>query len=161
MAASDGGEELTIKERNLLSVAYKNMINARRASWQIHLLHRKEERHGNEGHMATIRDSWSKIEYELVYICDGILRLLDSTLVTSASTDNFKVFYLKMKGDYYSYLAEFEIGTERKEATENTRSAYKSTQGDPSELDRRGCLSEPSDKPDFKRCPKMVSFEYQ
>ncbi|KAF4371769.1 hypothetical protein F8388_023082 [Cannabis sativa] len=39
-----------------------------------------------------------------------------------------KVFYLKMKGDYYRCLAEFQNGSNRKEAVENTLSAYKATQ---------------------------------
>ncbi|GJS10356.1 14-3-3-like protein [Tanacetum coccineum] len=121
--------ELTIEERNLLSVAYKNVIGARRASWRIiSSIEQKEESRGNEGHVATIREYRSKIEKELSEICDGILKLLDEKLIGSASNGDSKVFYLKMKGDYYRYLAEFKTGSERKQAAENTLSAYKAAQ---------------------------------
>ncbi|KAJ9561739.1 hypothetical protein OSB04_006899 [Centaurea solstitialis] len=129
VAAAEGGEELTIEERNLLSVAYKNVIGARRASWRIiSSIEQKEESRGNDGHVSTIRDYRSKIETELSSICDGILKLLDSKLIGSATSGDSKVFYLKMKGDYYRYLAEFKTGSERKEAAENTLSAYKAAQ---------------------------------
>lgn len=122
-------EELTVEERNLLSVAYKNVIGARRASWRIiSSIEQKEESRGNEDHVATIRGYRSKIESELSNICDGILRLLDSRLIPSASSGDSKVFYLKMKGDYHRYLAEFKTGAERKEAAESTLAAYKSAQ---------------------------------
>jgi len=39
---------------------------------------------------------------------------LDQYLIPSAGTDDSKVFYLKMKGDYYRYLAEVETGEGRK-----------------------------------------------
>ncbi|GKB33850.1 14-3-3-like protein [Tanacetum coccineum] len=72
--------ELTIEERNLLSVAYKNVIGARRASWRIiSSIEQKEESRGNEGHVATIREYRSKIEKELSEICDGILKLLEKS----------------------------------------------------------------------------------
>nr|ACH63229.1 14-3-3 protein [Rheum australe] len=122
-------EELTVEERNLLSVAYKNVIGARRASWRIiSSIEQKEESRGNEDHVTIIKDYRSKIETELSKICDGILNLLDSHLVPSAASAESKVFYLKMKGDYHRYLAEFKTGTERKEAAENTLLAYKSAQ---------------------------------
>jgi len=38
------------------------------------------------------------------------------------------VFYLKMKGDYHRYLAEFKVGDERKAAAEDTMLAYKAAQ---------------------------------
>ena len=42
------GVDLTVEERNLLSVAYKNVIGARRASWRIvSSIETKEE---NKGH---------------------------------------------------------------------------------------------------------------
>lgn len=129
VSASVDNEELTVEERNLLSVAYKNVIGARRASWRIiSSIEQKEESRGNEDHVTVIRDYRSKIETELSNICDGILKLLDSRLIPSASSGDSKVFYLKMKGDYHRYLAEFKTGAERKEAAESTLTAYKSAQ---------------------------------
>ena len=122
-------EELTVEERNLLSVAYKNVIGARRASWRIiSSIEQKEESRGNEDHVAIIKEYRGKIETELSKICDGILKLLDSHLIPSATAAESKVFYLKMKGDYHRYLAEFKTGAERKEAAESTLLAYKSAQ---------------------------------
>ncbi|KAL6297043.1 hypothetical protein ACE6H2_005185 [Prunus campanulata] len=129
VSASAEKEELTVEERNLLSVAYKNVIGARRASWRIiSSIEQKEESRGNDDHVAMIRDYRSKIETELSNICDGILKLLDARLIPSAFAGDSKVFYLKMKGDYHRYLAEFKTGTERKEAAESTLSAYKAAQ---------------------------------
>lgn len=122
-------EELTVEERNLLSVAYKNVIGARRASWRIiSSIEQKEESRGNEDHVSLIKTYRGKIEIELSKICDGILKLLETHLIPSASAAESKVFYLKMKGDYYRYLAEFKTGAERKEAAESTLVAYKSAQ---------------------------------
>eukprot|EP00245_Coleochaete_scutata_P017580 TRINITY_DN86_c0_g1_i1.p1 TRINITY_DN86_c0_g1~~TRINITY_DN86_c0_g1_i1.p1 ORF type:complete len:265 (-),score=80.38 TRINITY_DN86_c0_g1_i1:1076-1870(-) len=122
-------EELTVEERNLLSVAYKNVIGARRASWRIvSSIEQKEESKGNVEHVAMIKEYRSKIELELSKICEGILNLLDTHLIPSSTTGESKVFYLKMKGDYHRYLAEFKTGAERKEAAESTLLAYKSAQ---------------------------------
>ncbi|MBA0759729.1 hypothetical protein Gotri_022567, partial [Gossypium trilobum] len=88
----------------------------------------KEESRGNEDHVSLIRDYRAKIESELSSICGGILKLLDSRLIPSAAAKDSKVFYLKMKGDYHRYLAEFKTGAERKEAAESTLTAYKSAQ---------------------------------
>lgn len=129
VAKTAEAEELTVEERNLLSVAYKNVVGARRASWRIiSSIEQKEESRGNEDHVAIIKEYRAKIEAELSKICDGILKLLDSHLIPSASTAESKVFYLKMKGDYHRYLAEFKTGAERKEAAEHTLLAYKSAQ---------------------------------
>lgn len=122
-------EELTVEERNLLSVAYKNVIGARRASWRIiSSIEQKEESKGNEDHVNAIKDYRSKVEAELSTICDSILNLLDSHLIPTSTTGESKVFYLKMKGDYHRYLAEFKTGAERKEAAESTLLAYKQAQ---------------------------------
>ncbi|KAJ9560379.1 hypothetical protein OSB04_005539 [Centaurea solstitialis] len=121
--------ELTVEERNLLSVAYKNVIGSLRAAWRIvSSIEQKEESRKNDDHVVLVKDYRSKVEDELSDVCDGILKILESNLVPSASTAESKVFYLKMKGDYHRYLAEFKAGDERKEAAEQTMSSYKSAQ---------------------------------
>ncbi|KAL0911937.1 hypothetical protein M5K25_017875 [Dendrobium thyrsiflorum] len=128
-AMATENEELSIEERNLLSVAYKNVIGARRASWRIvSSIEQKEESRGNDDHLATIKEFRAKIESELTSICGRILKLLESHLLPSALSNDSKVFFLKMKGDYHRYLAEFKTGSERKDAADNTLSAYTSAQ---------------------------------
>jgi len=119
--------ELTVEERNLLSVAYKNVIGARRASWRIiSSIEQKEENKGNTVHVARIKTYREKVEKELSDICNDILSVLDDHLIPASTTGESKVFYFKMKGDYHRYLAEFAQGSARDKAAENSLSAYKS-----------------------------------
>ncbi|KAM1611685.1 hypothetical protein ACFX1Z_000449 [Malus domestica] len=129
VGSTAAGTELTVEERNLLSVAYKNVIGSLRAAWRIiSSIEQKEEGRRNEEHVALVKQYRSKVETELSAICAGILKLLQSHLVPSATTGESKVFYLKMKGDYHRYLAEFKNGDERKTAAEDTMVAYKAAQ---------------------------------
>lgn len=137
------GKELTVEERNLLSVAYKNVIGARRASWRIvSSIEQKEEQkleqflqqqkdldnnssnNEDKQQVALISEYRSKIETELAQICDDILNVLDSHLIPSASTGESKVFYYKMKGDYHRYLAEFSSGDVKQKTTDDSLKAY-------------------------------------
>lgn len=82
--------ELTVEERNLLSVAYKNVIGARRASWRIiSSIEQKEETKGNEEHVKMIKEYRKKVENELSNICKDILSVLDNHLIPSSSNGTF------------------------------------------------------------------------
>ncbi|KAI9327505.1 14-3-3 domain-containing protein [Zopfochytrium polystomum] len=120
------GVQLTIEERNLLSVAYKNVIGARRASWRIvSSIEQKEEQKGNETQVKKIKEYRNKIEAELQDVCTDILSVLDGHLIPTAEAGESKVFYYKMKGDYHRYLAEFATGDKRKDAAGQAHEAYK------------------------------------
>jgi len=119
-------EELSVEERNLLSVAYKNVVGSRRASWRIvSSIESKEEGKGNASRLQMIQNYRSKIEAELSAICTDILGVLKENLIPSAKTGESKVFYYKMKGDYHRYLAEFAMETDRKAAADASLEAYK------------------------------------
>jgi len=117
-------QELSVEERNLLSVAYKNSIGARRTAWRaISSIEQKEESK-NSRHINLIRDYKKKFEDELSSYCRDILDLLDSHLVKKATTPESKVFYLKMKGDYFRYISEY-AGTElHKQVSQGALEAY-------------------------------------
>merc|ERR1712159_472543 len=93
--------ELTVEERNLLSVAYKNAVGSRRAAWRIiSSVEQKEQSKGNAEQAAFAKEYLGKVEKELSQICDTILKLLDNNLISKATTGESKVFYQKMKADY-------------------------------------------------------------
>jgi len=119
------GSELSVEERNLLSVAYKNTVGSRRAAWRIiSSVMQKETSKGNADNAAFAKEYCTKVEEELQGICDTILTLLDDTLIPKASGGESKVFYQKMKADYYRYIAEFRSGEAKEKAAENARKAY-------------------------------------
>merc|ERR1712139_364617 len=68
------------------------------------------------------------VETELQKICDTILTLLDKGLIPKASSGESKVFYQKMKADYYRYIAEFSDGDKKTKAAESARLAYDEAQ---------------------------------
>jgi len=118
-------QELSVEERNLLSVAYKNAVGSRRAAWRIITsINQKEKTKGNEEQAAFALEYCKKVEDELDAICGTILQLLNGNLLAKASSDESKVFYHKMKADYYRYIAEFKAEDEKKTAAENARKAY-------------------------------------
>ena len=122
-AVTETGIELTNEERNLLSVAYKNVVGARRSSWRV-ISSIEQRMDGNEAGKKMTKEYREKVESELKEICEGVLSLLDNFLIPKASGAEPKVFYLKMKGDYFRYVAEVAVGDDRKTVIENSQKAY-------------------------------------
>ncbi|TNM86943.1 14-3-3 protein beta/alpha-1 [Takifugu rubripes] len=122
-SVTEQGGELSNEERNLLSVAYKNVVGARRSSWRV-ISSIEQKTDGNDKKQQMAREYREKIESELQEICHDVLALLDSYLITNATAPESKVFYLKMKGDYFRYLSEVASGDAKKETTDNSQQAY-------------------------------------
>ena len=117
------GGDLSEEERNLLSVAYKNSVGSRRSAWRA--LSSIEERQSGDGDKAKLIVEYrTKVEKELDKFCYDILSLIDDNLVPQASTSECKVFFLKMKGDYYRYIGEYTRGEDNKKVAQSALEAY-------------------------------------
>nr|CAD7258723.1 unnamed protein product [Timema shepardi] len=122
-SVTETGVELSNEERNLLSVAYKNVVGARRSSWRV-ISSIEQKTEGSERKQQMAKEYREKVEKELREICYDVLGLLDKFLIAKASNPESKVFYLKMKGDYYRYLAEVATGETRNTVVEDSQKAY-------------------------------------
>jgi len=120
---TETGSELSNEERNLLSVAYKNVVGARRSSWRV-ISSIEQKTEGSEKKQQMAREYREKVEKELKEICQDVLTLLDKFLIAKAANPESKVFYLKMKGDYYRYLAEVASGDDKNAVVGESQKAY-------------------------------------
>lgn len=141
MTQDSPDETLCTEERNLLSVAYKNIVGAKRSSWRV--ISSLEQKSKTE----LTKEYKEKITDELNQVCQEVLGLLDTYLVSKSEKLSTKeaerlksenasdsaekpaaeaaVFYLKMKGDYYRYCAEVAIDAdERLKVIDEANKAY-------------------------------------
>jgi 14-3-3 protein epsilon len=116
---------LLLQERNLLSVAYKNVVGARRASWRVlSSIESKEKEKGDADKVTAITSYREKVEKELERICHELLEVLEKHLLPEDKTAEGQVFYWKMAGDYWRYLAEFATADDRKAKAEKAKEKY-------------------------------------
>jgi len=134
-ATQSATKDLSLEERNLLSVAYKNVVGARRASLRIIGSIETKEKEKNSLNHKLASTYKTKVETELDAICNDILNLLDESLIDKAvESPEATVFYLKMKADYYRYLAEFAKDAIKAEHAKNASEAYSAATDSASKL---------------------------
>mmetsp|Transcript_16420 Transcript_16420/g.14101 ORF Transcript_16420/g.14101 Transcript_16420/m.14101 type:complete len:243 (+) Transcript_16420:73-801(+) len=127
-------EELTTEERNLLSVAYKNTVGSRRTAWRaLSAIEQKEESKGGK-HTPLLRDYKKKIEEELNKFCNDILNLITDQILKACTTAESKVFFKKMKGDYYRYISEYASGEQHSKVSQEALAVYNDATTDAEEL---------------------------
>ena len=112
--AKSGNQELTLEERNILAVAFKNVVGTRRAAWRVlSSIQKKENIKGNAENVQKVKNYKQTIETELTGICQDILDLLEDTLIPNNHSDESKVFFFKMKADFLRYIAEYSTSDQR------------------------------------------------
>ncbi|KXJ12409.1 14-3-3-like protein 2 isoform X1 [Exaiptasia diaphana] len=118
--------KLTTEERNLLSVAYKNVVGARRSSWRVvsSVEQKKASKEADAKYLEMCEKYRQNVENELKDVCNDVLALLTNHLINKDNEVESQVFFLKMKGDYYRYLAEVASDDEKKDVIAKSKEAY-------------------------------------
>lgn len=117
-------KDLTEEERNLVSVASKNCVSSKRAAWRSIYGIEVREKANNSKYINLVSELKQKLERELNAACERMLGFIDNYLLKNSSNIESKVFYLKLKGDYYRYIAEFSIA-DNSEIAQYSLQAYK------------------------------------
>ncbi len=117
---------LNREEKKVLTSGYKYMITNNRNSWKlINSLEKKEAKKGNSSNLESIKEIKTRVENEMRSTIDDVQDLIDNFLLPNANKNESRAFYLKMKADYYRYLAEFAVDEEKNEAIQLAYDAYK------------------------------------
>jgi 14-3-3 protein epsilon len=118
-------KDLNSDERNLLSIAYKNSLTSRRTALRTVIAYEtKEKKKESSPFLSYIQEYRKKIEDELTKMCNNVLCTIDSHLLKRAEDAEAKVFYLKMKGDYNRYIAEYAQGELKDKVSQAALEAY-------------------------------------
>ena len=101
------GKDLSIEERNQLSVAFKNIIGSKRASWRT-LKGFDDDTDIDQTLLTKYRQV---IELELKDKCQEILNILETHLIKSVQGKNneTEVFYLKMCMYFYNISSQYYL----------------------------------------------------
>jgi hypothetical protein len=109
-------------ERNLLSVAFKNLISSKRTAWRTISAIEQNPKYTKFGEGLSAYKK--KIEEGLYKDCELIIDLIKSKVLTKAGEEESKAFFIKMVGDYYRYIAETAQGDKLESVKSEALKAY-------------------------------------
>merc|ERR1711998_776579 len=124
--------ELSVEERNLLSVGYKNMMSVRRTAWRTvqQLCDGGDADESN----PVYRDTIAKEVFELITeVCDDVVkRYVEGENKAEEKDVEVHVFFKKMEGDYNRYGAEITEGDVKEKYKEAAKKSSEEAKNLPS-----------------------------
>ncbi|KAL4222903.1 hypothetical protein ACF0H5_018943 [Mactra antiquata] len=115
-------ESMTMDERNAFATAYKTYIGTKRTSWRT-IVDIESKFDSINRKRDLCKEYKAKLEEEIKKECNDVIQIIDKHLEISTDVEN-QIFYLKMKGDYYRYLSEFDLDKPKDPVFERSRKAY-------------------------------------
>ena len=116
------GGEVNPDERNLLSVAFKNLISSKRAACRtISAIEQNPKYSKFNGALLAYK---GQIETQLQQDCQKIIDMINSRVLETSCSDEAKAIFVKMVGDYYRYIAENAKDQLLEDVKQKARAAY-------------------------------------
>ncbi|OHS95254.1 14-3-3 protein [Tritrichomonas foetus] len=121
----DSDAKLSADERNLLSVAYKALTGSRRSALRtVNAFLEDETVKSIPERFTKLTELQGRLVKELVQLCNELITLIEGKLLPAADDATSKVFYQKLKADYYRYSVEFVGENEKKDGSDKAKAAY-------------------------------------
>merc|ERR1712110_91045 len=98
------GGEVTADERNLLSVAFKNLISSKRAACRTIAAIEQNPKYSKFG--DALGKYKETIEGQLTADCEKVIDMINTKVLAKDCDGEAKAFFVKMVGDYYRYISE-------------------------------------------------------
>ena len=121
------GGDVSSDERNLLSVAFKNLISSKRTAWRTISAIEQNPKYSKFG--DSLAAYKKKIEEGLYKDCETVIDLIKQKVLTKSSADEARAFFVKMVGDYYRYIAETAQGAKLEQVKTEALKAYSEANG--------------------------------
>ena len=116
------GGSVNADERNLLSVAFKNLISSKRSACRtLAAIEQNPKYQKFQGALANYKRG---IEQQLTADCEKIVQIIQSKVMNRECEAEAKAFFVKMIGDYYRYIAENAKDAKLEEVKHKALEAY-------------------------------------
>ena len=114
-----------IDERILFtSVNKKILLGIRDTLLRIEVWEKECQRKNKHHHLNYLKEYKKYIYNELAKFCEETISLVDEFLLKRSVDDESKVFYLKMKADYYRYMTEYAEEEAKRKIVVKSQKAY-------------------------------------
>merc|ERR1711959_768899 len=127
MVLKEKGADVSSDERNLLSVAFKNLISSKRAACRT--IAAIEQNPKYQKFSEALANYKASIETKLQEDCQRIVDMINTEVLKKSCDGEPKAFFVKMVGDYYRYIAENAKGDNLEKVKQNALAAYNEANG--------------------------------
>ena len=114
--------DMSVDERNLLSVAFKNLVASKRTAWRTIVSVQTNPRYLL--FQSSMAEYKQKLEDGLFEDCSNIIALIQMHILKKKCSDEAKSFFTKLVADNHRYIAEMSNGDRRVKAIDDARQTY-------------------------------------